>query len=88
MRRGAAAAGEQALVSMNVWRFDHRIFPACHDVPMSARGEFELPEAVGLAITTGMPFRAVRAQGAVLDLSRQVDVPLVSARLAGLEPRP
>lgn len=83
-----AAAGEQALVSMNVWRFDHRIFPACHDVPMSVRGEFELPEAVGLAITTGMPFRAVRAHGAVLDLSRQIDVPLVSARLAGLEPQP
>lgn len=83
-----AAAGEQALVSMNVWRFDHRIFRACRDVPMSARGEFELPEAVGLAITTGVRFRVVRARGAVLDLSHQADVPLVSARLAGLGPRP
>ena len=28
---------------MNVWRFDDRIFDACRDVPLSARGEYELP---------------------------------------------
>ena len=83
-----AAAGPHALVSMNVWRFDHRIFRCCADVPISARGEFELPEAVGLAIATGIAFRVVPAAGAVLDLSSQRDVLLVSARLAGLEPRP
>lgn len=82
------AAGPHALVSMNVWRFDRRIFAACLDVPVSARGEYELPEAVGLALSTGVPFRVVRARGAVLDLSRQDDIPLVSARLGGLEPRP
>ncbi len=83
-----AAAGAHALVSMNVWRFDRRMFNACAGVPISARGEYELPEAVALAITAGVPFRAIRARGAVLDLSRQGDIPLVSARLAGLEPRP
>lgn len=83
-----AAAGSRALVSMNAWRFDHRIFRACADVPVSARGEFELPEAVGVAIATGMAFRALPARGAVLDLSRQSDLPLVTARLAGLEPHP
>ncbi len=83
-----AAAGPQALVSMNAWRFDHRIFRACAGVPISARGEFELPEAVGVAISTGTAFRAVPAQGAVLDLSRRSDLPLVTARLAGLEPHP
>ena len=35
---------------MNCWRFDARIFDACRDVPRSARGELELPEAVGLAV--------------------------------------
>lgn len=83
-----AAAGPHALVSMNVWRFDHRIFDACANVPLSARGEYELPEAVGLAVASGTTFQVIRARGAVLDLSRQSDVAFVSARLAGLEPRP
>ena len=65
------AAGPHALISMNVWRFDDRIFDACRDVPLSARGEYELPEAVGLAVSRGVRFRDVPAAGAVLDLSRR-----------------
>ena len=82
------APGSRALISMNVWRFDERIFDACRDVPLSARGEYELPEAVGLAVSRGVVFRTFRASGAVLDLSRRSDVALVNARLAGVEPRP
>ena len=82
------AAGPRARISMNAWRFDERIFEACRDVPLSARGEYELPEAVGLAVTRGVPFRTFPAAGAVLDLSRRSDVAVVSARLAGVEPRP
>ena len=82
------AAGPQALISMNVWRFDERIFEACRDVPLSRRGEYELPEAVGLAVAVGVKFRVVPAAGAVLDLSRSTDVALVSERLSGVEPRP
>jgi glucose-1-phosphate thymidylyltransferase len=82
------AAGPGALISMNVWRFDDRIFGACRDVPLSARGEYELPEAVGLGMSRGMQCRVVPASGAVLDLSRPGDVALVSERLAGQEPRP
>jgi dTDP-glucose pyrophosphorylase len=81
------AAGPYALVSMNVWRFDRHIFDACRDVPLSIRGEFELPEAVGLAVTRGVKFRTFRARGAVLDLSRRSDIALVSERLAGVEAR-
>ncbi len=87
-REQLAAAGPHALVSMNVWRFDSRIFAACADVPRSARGEFELPEAVALARARGVTFHVIPARGAVLDLSRQSDIPLVSTRLAGVEPRP
>jgi dTDP-glucose pyrophosphorylase len=76
------------LVSMNCWRFDARIFAACRDVPRSSRGEFELPEAVALAMTRGIRFRALRARGPVLDLSRRADAADVSRRLAGLVPRP
>jgi len=82
------AAGPRALISMNVWRFDEHIFAACRDVPRSTRGEFELPEAVGLAITRGVQFKTFVATGAVLDLSRRSDVALVSKRLAAVEARP
>lgn len=82
------AAGPDALISMNVWRFDQRIFDACRDVPLSPRGEYELPEAVALAMARGVKFRVVAATGAVLDLSRRSDVALVSERLAHQEPRP
>jgi glucose-1-phosphate thymidylyltransferase len=82
------AVGPAALISMNVWRFDERIFDVCRDVPLSKRGEYELPEAVGLAVTRGVKFRAVPASGAVLDLSRRSDVALVNERLAGQEARP
>ena len=77
-----------ARVSMNCWHFDRRIFAACRDVPRSARGEFELPEAVGLAIHRGVRFRAVLAAGPVLDLSRRADASDVERRLAGRVPRP
>jgi dTDP-glucose pyrophosphorylase len=80
--------GYRALISMNVWRFDERIFDACRDVPLSPRGEYELPEAVGLALTRGEIFQTFQAWGAVLDLSRRSDVALVNARLAGVEPHP
>jgi glucose-1-phosphate thymidylyltransferase len=81
------AAGPHALVSMNEWRFDARIFDACRDVPRSARGEFELPEAVRLAVRRGVPFHVVRAKGPVLDLSRREDVPNVTRHLADRDVR-
>ncbi len=80
--------GSRALISMNVWRFDQRIFDACRGVPLSTRGEYELPEAVGVAVSRGVVFQTFTASGAVLDLSRRADVSVVSARLAGAEPRP
>ena len=81
-------AGDGALVSMNCWRFDARIFEACRDVPRSSRGEYELPQAVMLAVERGVRFRAVPAAGAVLDLSRRGDAAEISRRLAGITPRP
>jgi glucose-1-phosphate thymidylyltransferase len=75
-------------VSMNCWRFDARIFAACRDVPKSARGEFELPEAVALAVARGVRFAAIRARGPVLDLSRRADAADVARRLAGTTPCP
>lgn len=75
-------------VSMNCWHFDGRIFRACREVPLSTRGEFELPEAVGLAIRQHVPFKTFPAQGPVLDLSTRADTADVASRLAGITPRP
>ena len=75
-------------VSMNCWRFDERIFSACRDVPRSARGEFEIPEAVGLAVRRGVPFKAFEARGPVLDLSTRADAADVGRRLTGTRPKP
>jgi dTDP-glucose pyrophosphorylase len=75
-------------ISMNCWRFDERIFSACRDVPQSPRGEFELPEAVGLAVRRGVPFKTFAARGPVLDLSTRADAADVARRLDGISPRP
>ncbi|MBA3950065.1 MAG: nucleotidyltransferase family protein [Acidobacteria bacterium] len=81
---GAAAveaAGPDALVSMNLWRFDARIFEACRDVPLSERGEQELPQAVGLAAARGECVEVIPVRGEVLDLSSRSDIPGVERRL-------
>ncbi len=82
------AAGPKALISMNCWRGNEDVLRACRDVPLSARGEFELPAAIRLAIARGVRVRAIPATGPVLDLSRREDVVSVTARLQRLEARP
>jgi glucose-1-phosphate thymidylyltransferase len=68
-------------IGMNLWRFDQQIFVACRNVPVSTRGERELPQAVALAITHGMTIRAVPIHAGVLDLSARSDVATVAAIL-------
>jgi glucose-1-phosphate thymidylyltransferase len=84
--RAAAAA---SLVSMNCWRFSPSIFRACRDVSRSARGEFELPQAVQESIVRGDErFRVIRSDEGVLDLSTRADIQAVAERLRGVEVRP
>jgi glucose-1-phosphate thymidylyltransferase len=80
--------GDDFFVSLNCWRFDARIFPACRAIGPSARGELELPEAVGQAIGDGVRFVTFEAAGGVLDLSRRSDVAEVGRHLATREARP
>jgi glucose-1-phosphate thymidylyltransferase len=84
----AKAPAGRRLISMNCWRFDRRIFQACREVPKSERGEFELPEAVGLAVRQGLKFKAFPARGPVLDLSTRADAADVARRLASIIPHP
>ena len=73
-----------APVSMTCWLFTPAIFDACARVGRSARGEFELPSAVQLAIDDGMRFDTVPVDAPVLDLSTRADIAEVALRLSGL----
>jgi glucose-1-phosphate thymidylyltransferase len=76
-------------VSMNLWSDTPRIFDACDRIPLSARGELEIQDAVNLAIREmGERFRVLPVHAGVLDLSSRGDVALVASRLAGVVPRP
>lgn len=84
-----AALGDDFFVSMNCWRLDDRIFEACAAVPPSPRGEFELPNAVRLAVREwGQRFRTFPAYAGVLDLSHRSDIAEVARRLERIEARP
>ena len=83
----AAKLGAEKLVSMNCWRFGPDIFNACQDLPLTSRGEYELPQAVRLAIRQGTKFKAAICSRAVLDLSRRSDIAEVAARLRKIEVR-
>ena len=72
----------RASVSMTCWRFRPAIFTACRAIGPSARGEYELPDAVSYALATlGEPFRVLPSDEPVLDLSEPDDVAIVAARL-------
>lgn len=76
-----AAAGPDALVSMNCFAFTPEIFEACARIEPSPRGELEIVDAVReLDEVRVIPFA-----GGVLDLSRREDIDEVQRRLAGVE---
>lgn len=83
-----AAASTDAWVSMNIWRFDRRVFAACRAVPVSGRGEHELPEAVAMAVRAGWRLRAVPSRAGVLDLSSRGDIASVAELLGGRQVQP
>ena len=86
--RTYAAMKGDVLVSMNCWRFTPRIFEACQAVPRSARGEFELTDAVSYAVDKlGELFEVLVVDEPVLDLSTQADVGEVARRLSAVEVR-
>ena len=81
-------ARDDVAISMNVWRFDDRIFDACGGMSPSPRGEFELPNAVRRGIREmGLRIRAIPIDAPVLDLSHRADVPFVTEQLSGVDVR-
>lgn len=84
----AARAMETALVSMNLWCFDARIFEPCRTVAPSSRGELELPVAVQHALDSyHQRFRVVPMHAPVLDLSSRADIGSVAEGLASTDVR-
>lgn len=73
-------------VGMNCWRITPELASACRRVPRSSRGEFELPEAVALAIHEGVFVQAYRVALPVLDLSQRADIATVTSHLSRLAP--
>ncbi|MBL4771482.1 MAG: NTP transferase domain-containing protein [Planctomycetes bacterium] len=73
-------------VSMNCWRLGPTIFDSCQAIEPSTRGELELPSAVlHSKEQQGQGYRALPAQGPVLDLSSRADVARVQSALANIE---
>ena len=84
IRHAADRAGGKVYLSMNLWLLGPSIFDACRAIPKSARGEYEITDAVQHAIDAlGATFHAVLSDAAVLDLSSRADVGPVAARLRG-----
>jgi glucose-1-phosphate thymidylyltransferase len=80
------ASGDPIYSSMNCFLFSRKIFQACRAVPRSARNEYELPQAVHLAIDHGlMRFKVIKIAAPVLDLSTRADIAKVAERLKGAE---
>jgi dTDP-glucose pyrophosphorylase len=81
-----AALGEPLYVSMNLWLFTSAIFGAARSIKLSARGEYEITDAVQYAIDRlHEPFRVITSEAPVLDMSCRADIPSVTERLSDMQ---
>jgi glucose-1-phosphate thymidylyltransferase len=86
--RFSLSAHQPVLINMNCWRFTPVIFEACEAIPLSARNEYELTDAVSHAIDVlNEPFSVIEVDEPVLDLSTRADIGEVMRRLASVEVR-
>ena len=79
------AAGETALVSLNCFLLTPRIFEACRSIEKSARGEYEIVDAVRWMVEQGERFAVVPVEAGVLDMSNRGDIASVVDALGGRE---
>lgn len=77
--------GAHALISMNAFAFTREVFDACRRIAPSARGEFEIVDAVRILRDSADGVAVLPTAGAVLDLSRREDIGGITALLAGAE---
>ena len=75
-------------ISMNCWQFRATIFDACRAIKPSARGEYEIPDAVQYSIEQlGEQFRVVKSTDPVLDITSRRDIAGVKEKLSSVEVR-
>lgn len=82
-----ARLGDEAVISMNCWLCTPAIFAAAKAIPMSARGEYEITDAVRRAIEDGDPYAVIKADEGVLDMSNRGDIASVVEALGDREAR-
>ena len=70
---------------MNCWRFGPDIFAACRDVPLSPRGEYELPLAVKLRSSAGMKLKIAISQAACSISRAARDIAAVTERFKNVQ---
>ena len=80
-----AALGDDAMLSMNLWMYTEPIFEAARSIPKSARGEYELVDAVRKSMENGEPYKIIPLKGGVLDMSNRDDIASVAEALRGTE---
>ncbi|WP_203568713.1 nucleotidyltransferase family protein [Aestuariimicrobium ganziense] len=78
-----AAVGERPMVSMNCWLLGPAVLEAARHIPLSARGEYELVDAVRAAKDAGEVIEVVPVKAGVLDMSSRADIADVVAALGG-----
>ncbi|WP_318570010.1 UTP--glucose-1-phosphate uridylyltransferase AglF [Salinigranum marinum] len=75
------------LVMTGFYTFSPAIFHACHLVQPSARGEYELPDAIDLLIQSGRTIDAIRMEGWRIDVGYPEDRARAEQRLRELDGR-
>jgi dTDP-glucose pyrophosphorylase len=80
-----AAFGDDVCVSMNSWVVPPELDGVVGRLPLSPRGELELPLAMQALVDSGMRVRVFRSDEPVLDLSNRGDIAALESRLRGRE---
>lgn len=80
-----AAQPKPILVSMNCFCFTPEIFESAKRIEPSARGEYEIVDAVRDLVQRGLRVEIVRSESGVLDMSNQNDIKAVEKVLKGRE---
>ena len=80
-----AGFGEDVYVSMNSWVVPPELPAIVRRMPLSPRGELELPLAMQALVDSGVARSCVRLDEPVLDLSNRGDITSLGSRLRGRE---
>ena len=80
-----AAFGENVYVSMNSWVVPPELPAVARRLPLSPRGELELPLAMQVLVDGGVGVRVFPSNEPVLDLSSRSDIGAIETRLRGRE---